>query len=72
MYWTPGMKVFKYKFVDAKNLDKKPATWKMILHWGCSFFFKFSLIFGLVALYTFKKESGFYWDRWFGIKIVKV
>lgn len=67
--WTPGMKIMGYKFVNSSSLSK-PANWKLILRWFLAFILRFSLIWGIVALFTFKNESGFYWDRWFKIKVV--
>lgn len=68
--WTPGMKVFGYKFVDAKNLQK-PSYGRLIMRWINSFIAAFIIPFGLFALFTFKESSGFYWDRWTNIKVIR-
>ncbi len=67
--WTPGMKIMHYKFVNSEDL-KRPLFWKMILRWMISFFLRFSLLFGAIAFFTFKVDTGFYWDRWFKIKVI--
>lgn len=66
---TPGMLIFGYRFVSL-NLQK-PLFWKMILRWLSSFLFPIILIGAIVAVLTFNSESGFYWDRWLKVKMVK-
>lgn len=69
--YTPGMKIMGYKFVNSRNLAK-PSGLKLVLRWFIAFVLRFSAVFGIVALVTFKPESGFFWDRWFKIKVVSL
>ena len=69
--WTLGMKIMGYKFVNSDNLSK-PTNWKLILRFVCAFILRFSLLFGFIAILTFNEDSGFYWDRWFKIKVVRI
>lgn len=67
---TPGMLIFGCRFVSYDL--HKPAIWKMILRWLSSFVFPIILIGALIAVLTFNSESGFYWDRWFKVKMIKI
>lgn len=70
--WTPGMRIFGYKFINSNNYDQKLNPLIMILHWFVTLFCKISLLLMVIGLITFKSKTGFYWDRWFKIKMAKI
>ena len=67
---TPGMILMGYKFINTDLT--KPAEWKMFLRLIVASFFSITLIPAFIAVLTYDKESGFFWDRWFKVKIIKV
>lgn len=67
---TPGMIAIGLRYVDYEF--KKPIWWKMILRCIASFIFPLILIGALIAVLTFSQESGFYWDRWFKVRMIRI
>ncbi len=65
---TPGMKVMGYMFVNTKL--EKPAHWKMILRFFIASILSITFLGALIAAFTYNQESGFFWDRWFKIKMI--
>lgn len=68
---TPGMKIMHIKFVESQNLGK-PKFWRMVLRYIVASFFRAIFLGIIFALFTFKADTGFFWDRWFRIKVIIV
>ena len=69
--WTLGMKAMAYRFSNSEN-QNTPSSWKLVLRWLSLIILRFTIIPGLIAMITYNSRSGFYWDKWFKIKVVNL
>ena len=69
--WTPGMRAMAYRFSNSDD-QTTLSSQRLIFRWFCVTILRFTIIPGIIAMMTYNTKTGFYWDKWFKMKVVNL